>query len=255
MSFFSRGLFVAALTISSGSVTAAEPPLAPELVRLPEFKVLADRVLPPPERWHYARIGRVEFLSNASARNTQAFIRDFQDFQNVLAIISPHFLLQGELPTMIVLCGSMRDPFAIPRDQAATSLTRAIAQDRELATMVLDLEGPAAFLSAGSDEDASGYARLSDSRSVLYRSYITHVLTRMTPPPPSWMVAGTAEIYAALDFSDRWIDFGSMPRFLSAAAEGAPMLSPLSTYRPQPPASTRPTATRVRLMLPTRCWV
>src|SRR3954470_6170113 len=101
------------LTGWSAHLRAAESPpvISPNspIVELPKFEVTDSRVLPPPEKWHYAAIPGFEILSNISERNTKRFVRDLLLLQDAMTVIMPG-LGRGDVavPTRLILSGGSR---------------------------------------------------------------------------------------------------------------------------------------------------
>jgi hypothetical protein len=217
----------ALLTPARGSTFA---PLPPEIVTLPEFKVQAERPLPPPEKWTYARVGNIEFLSNASDGTTRRFVTDFRDFQNALAVISPQFQLHAELPVSVILC-ARRNAFDVFVSDKATRGRRqyatALLSDPEIAALAIDLQRQSidwpesrswfnqVFSDVGED--------LIDHREEMYREYINLVLTRLYPSMPLWLSEGLSQIYGSIDITSTWIDFGSKGVFLEPSYMTVPV--------------------------------
>lgn len=206
-------------------------PLDPEIVALPEFKVLADRVLPPPEKWHYVRIGQMEFLSNASERSTRRFISEYRDFQNALSIVSPEFLLRTELPASVILCANSR-VFDVFKSEKATRGRRhfatALLSDQEIAAIAIDLRSqlaePMRDLTWIEDvfTPASLGEQLINHSEELYREYIQLVLSRQYPTLPAWFSEGVAQIFGSMDISGKWIQFAQKGVFLEPRYETVP---------------------------------
>jgi len=183
------------------------PPVAEEVLQLPEFKVYATRELPPVEEWLYARVGSLEVLSSASDRNTRRFIRDFTTFQNVLTVIAPNAVLRAELPATAILCGDREDyRKLLPRGRGlAQAFGVTLLTDREIATIALDLERRTIGEPAREVE--------FEPTAAFYVEYTRLALERAEPGMPNWFREGFARIVGHTEFTDSWIEFGSIKPF------------------------------------------
>src|SRR5207253_1421113 len=83
-----------------------------ETVTLPDFTVTGKKDLPAPEAWQYVRLqDGMEVLSNASERASRKLLRDFQMFQQALALAWPTLgNPRAPVARTLILCGR-RDKF------------------------------------------------------------------------------------------------------------------------------------------------
>jgi hypothetical protein len=85
--------------------TAAEDVAKDAPISLPTFTVTDSRELPPPESWRHAQIPNFEILTNASDRETQRLLRDFQQFNQAIGVVWPALIGRSPTPTTLILCG------------------------------------------------------------------------------------------------------------------------------------------------------
>jgi hypothetical protein len=230
--------FVAAAATS----TPASGPLS-EVISLPEFKVYEDRPLPAPEKWDYVRVGNFEILSNTWKSTTKRFARDLSEFQIILGIISPHMLIRAEQPVMVVLCGKNNSAAAF-EVKAVIPSTRgrgtSLVRDNEIASIVVDYqtktvptEGvvPPELLGGGEPwySDWFGTSEVHSSEEFM-RQYIHLSLSQMNPRPPAWIAEGLANIYAAVDYNNKWIEIGKPRAFLREVYVSSPFPSLYNSY-------------------------
>ena len=105
-----------AATVSGFCATAPDPgPTTdtPPLV-LPKFTVNDLRELLPPESWRYARVPGLEILSQASDRETQKLLRDFQIFNEALDVVWPALKGSHPTPLSLIVCGAGKFAAFIP---------------------------------------------------------------------------------------------------------------------------------------------
>src|SRR5882762_9211692 len=85
--------------MTGGGLAAAEPTL-----ELPKYTVTTERELPPPESWHYARLGGFEVLSSAPERATRKLVGDFQNFAYAVDLVWPGLRPPDGPPAALVIC-------------------------------------------------------------------------------------------------------------------------------------------------------
>lgn len=205
----------------------AQPAPSEPVVELPQFVVTDTRDLPPPESWRYASIPGFEILSNASERESQRLIRDFELFRQALREVWP-LPQRLQRPTMLILCGSRGafDAFA-PSGHPPAELASAsrFLRSPEHSAIILDLQAKVLDVlgdDVGADPTAStDFNRISvDHNKQLYREYLFHLLSGTSPRPPAWFEEGMAQIVMAIKFSREQIVLGEIedPNTLSASA-------------------------------------
>lgn len=198
-------------------------------IELPKFVVTEMRILPEPESWRYGTIPGFEILTNASDRETQKLVREFELFRNVLDVVWP-MPNQMRTPMYLIVCGGRAkfDQFQ-PRGDGLTPqevslfLTgrnrAAIVIDAQ--TRVLDLKDSAMFNLEDGPEDFSRVRIEHDKR--LYREYVRYLLSRCDPRLPAWFEEGMTQIIMAMKFDRTSIEIGTVEpaNTISAEAEAA----------------------------------
>jgi hypothetical protein len=232
-----RPLRLFALTLTApllGFIAAAATPLPTsgplgEVISLPEFKVYEDRPLPAPEKWDYVRVGNFEILSNTSKSTTKRFARDLNEFQNVLAIVSPHMLIRAEQPVIIILCGKNNAAAAFEVKSVIPSAKgrgTSLVRDNEIASIIVDYQTktvpvdgavvvPPQNLGGGEPWYSDWFATSEVyATEEFIRQYIHLSMSQMTPRPAPWVAEGLANIYSALEYNNKWIEIGRPRAFL-----------------------------------------
>ena len=208
----SRTIVLLALVLAPGGLgtrgAAMDANLSDEIIELPKFIVTDSRVLPPPEAWRHAEIPGFEILSNASARETGRFVRDFEMLQQVVGGIWPAALLATPaVPTSLVLCarGNSFDAF-LTGDLARESrrMNSLFLQDQERAAIVIDFALSELELANGETEE-------SDPYRAFYLQYFRFLIRRMSAqPPPPWLEEGLVQLFASVDFDKKMVDFAKV---------------------------------------------
>lgn len=186
---------------AGAGATASEPP-----VELPKFEVRDSRLLPPLEPWRYASIPGFEILSSASAYETKRFTKDFLLLQEVIRTIMP-VLTRGrsDVPTAVVLCarGNGFDQFLpTERKDEAFSSNALFFENAERTAIVVDF----ALAELQLDNDTRVEA---DPYRSFYREYFRFLVRRqLGQNAPPWLEEGLVQLFAAVDFNNKWIDFG-----------------------------------------------
>jgi tetratricopeptide (TPR) repeat protein len=212
-----RCLLAAASISAAPAARRASVPVTGETVILPDFTVQGRKELPPPEAWQYGKLeDGMEVLSNASERATRKLLRDFQMFQQALALAWPAV---GEsnafLARTLILCGRREKfaDFASPdpadRDLGATS---RFVRDREQAAIIVDLQASTVQLTGLEDDGTSGATvRFEvDPDKQLYREFVRFLLTTGARRPPAWLQEGIAQIVMAMEFAPDYVKLGQL---------------------------------------------
>ena len=217
---------------------AAEEPVNQTPIELPVYTVTDSRELPPPEKWNYGRIDGFEILSNASERGTRNLVRDFQKFYQAIGIVWPGVQRPASVPAMLIICGKggKFDAFMPDGEQHPDRAMASISlRDREQAAIVIDYESKVINLvttegleavAAAPTTDADGNAIGGggdpgfevDAYRQLYREYIHFLLAGVQPRAPAWLEEGLAQIFMAMEVTDRSITVGKVedPNTISA---------------------------------------
>lgn len=201
---------------------AADPPPAAAkaevVVELPKFEVTDSRILPPPEKWHYATIPGFEILSNVSVGKTKAFVRDFLLLQDALTVLMPAFG-QGDVavPVSLILCGGPNgfDRF-VPVDRGDDIYRTNVFfyDDPERTAIIVDLAQGDVQL------DAATTAQVDPYRG-FYKEYFRHLIRHKAGHVPAWFEEGLVQLLSAIDFNKKWITFAQ----ISDATEPDPNLN------------------------------
>ncbi len=200
-----------AFIASSAAAVAAElapVPAAPgPIVELPKFEVTDSRILPPPEKWHYAAIPGFEVLSNISERETKRFVRDFLLLQDALGVLMPG-LSRGNVtvPTSLLLCGR-GDGFnrflPVDRGEDAYRTNSLFFDDPERGAIVVDFALGELALDATTTVESDPYRGF-------YKEYFRHLIRHQISHPPAWLEEGLVQMFSAIDFDQKSITFGQI---------------------------------------------
>lgn len=200
-------------------------------IQLPEFVVEAERDLPPPEVWRYAKISGFEILANSTDRETKTLVRDFQIFQRALSVVWPDAQQDTGATVSLILCGS-KDRFKDFRPAGKAGETRADAalaslffKKQEQGAIVLDLQSSsAAIVSHESlamladveleDDARRGANSASDFRidhqKQLQREYIRYLVSNGPTRAPAWFEEGLAQIFMRMRIGKKEIAIGEL---------------------------------------------
>ncbi len=210
--------------VASMAFAAEASGTADAIYELPKYTVKNPLELPAPESWRYARIPGFEVLSNASDSATQRFLKDFQVMQQVLDITWPVLRRAGRpLPTTLILTsdGQAARPFLRPAGKLVgdsdvfefeefdpddplrpkrgpSRVSSQLFSNEEQACLVLNLGG-----------EGTGQA---DPYRQFYDRYVRYLMSRFDAPSPPWLVEGVASLFAGIDYTDKWIEFGVIGR-------------------------------------------
>ncbi len=205
-------------------------------VEMPTYTVTESRDLPPPEKWNYARIDGFEVLSSASPRETKRLVQDFQRFSQAIGFVWPGVQKPAAVPAALVICGrgSKFEKFMPAGEQRPDRAMASLSlHDREQSAIVIDFETkvmnlvtPEGLAAAGTmTTDADGNTSFGtdagfevDAYRQLYREYIRFLLSGVQPRPPAWLEEGLAQIFMAMEITDRQILVGKVddPNEISA---------------------------------------
>lgn len=236
------GLIVAAMSLVGSGLTQLRADLTTvgPVVELPKFVVTDSRELPPPESWRYGTIPGFEILSNASDKQTQRLISDFELFRIALSAVwrMPD---QMHTPVLLILCGSGAkfDAFVPEQAKAGPTIARAslFLKGRNRTAIVIDTESTVInVLSPDVDDPATGVdsTRLAiEHNKQLYREYVRYMLSKSDPRLPAWFEEGMAQIVMAMKIDPKLIEFGKLedPRTVSIEAEARASLNATLTQQ------------------------
>ena len=216
----SRRLALAAACVVSLPAVgrAAEEPT----LELPKYTVTTGRELPPPERWHYARIDGFEVLSSSGEGASRKLVRDFNNFAYAVDLVWPGLRSPSGLPAALVICAqSSRFNNFLPAgfrpgeqvvvssyhgDQAALVLD---VQNKILAFKVDNASAPVRAAAIDPGAAITGPEGLTiDSYQELYREYIRFLLSRQATQPPPWLAEGLTQLLMNLHITATEISVG-----------------------------------------------
>ena len=219
-----RGGVLAALALSFSSPAAAQQPAtADRVVELPEFTVTDSPVLAEPESWRYAQVGTFEVLSNASDRNTQRLLRDFQLFTQAMRLVWPT-PVKPLAASSLILCGrgAQFDTFLPAGGERADLTTSILLRDREQVAIVADLEADRIALDPTKVvTDAAGVEYEVDHYRQLYRQYVRFLLTQSEARVPVWLEEGVAQIVMDIQLDSRTLLYGKVDTYRGTESGGA----------------------------------
>lgn len=218
---------------------AEKPSPLDEVIALPEFRVVSERPLPPPESWSYVQLGNFEVLSSAPERVTREFVGNLRDFQIILGNISHHMLIRAELPVMVILCGKpgQFQQLAGSRwPQSTAARATSLVRDNEQAAIVVDYAAPQfsdeiTFLpSAATARNQQPQPPVVARRPIhttdeFVRQYIHLALSQMSHPLPPWAAEGIANIYSDIEYNNTWIQIGLPKSFRNEYLVESPFAS------------------------------
>ena len=234
--------FLVILGVAAGSTLGGQTrsPLD-EVIALPEFKVVSERPLPPREEWSYVKLGNFEVLSSTAQKTTRDLVKDLREFQIVLSAISPHLLVQAELPVMVILCGRRGefDRFALkPTARTTGGRATTLVRDGETAAIVVDYTVPTfgeEVMLASQLDGLSSRAGLRGMDNMVIvgrreihtseefiRQYVHLSLSQMSPRMPAWAAEGLANIYSDIEYGNRSIQVGLPKSFRDEIAVEVP---------------------------------
>ncbi len=209
------------------------------VVALPAYTVTDARDLPPPEAWRHAEIPGFEILSNASDRETQRLLRDFQQFNQAIGVVWPALIGRSPTPVSLILCGrgGKFEAFVPKKADGGPSVGMAslFLRNNERSAIVVDLQAREISL-AGLDtlSNPSGVENNGsievDTYKQLYREYVHALLARSQPRMAAWLEEGLAQLLMSMKFSPTSIEFAKLedPNTVSIAQSNAAAANALS---------------------------
>lgn len=233
LSSSSRGYLLGLMGLLAAAGLAAEDAAKDIPITLPAYTVTDSRELPPPEAWRHAKIPNFEILSNASDRETQRLLRDFQQFNEAIGVVWPALIGRSPTPTTLILCGrgGKFEAFVPKKADGGPSvgLASLFLRNAERSTIIVDLQtrelGLAGLEGAGGVEN-NGFIEV-DSYKQLYREYVHSLLSRETPRMAAWLEEGLAQLLMSMKFSPTLIEFAKLedPNAVSISQANAAMLN------------------------------
>ncbi len=222
-----RAIWTLALALGVVARLAGQEPANKIPIDLPEYAVFADRELPPPEQWFYARIDGFEVLSNASEGATTHLLTEFQRFSHALSLVWPGMQADNTAPAALIVCGSGRKFEEFLPDnlrQAERATTSLGFRKGEQAAIILDHQTKILNLAMAEDVSAAPLAATAgfevDSTQQLYRAYIGFLLAGRELAPPPWFAEGLSQLFTNLRITETEISVGRVENPNLAAASG-----------------------------------
>src|ERR1051326_5330442 len=159
MSSSSFRFLVTGLSLSAVSAAFAQNKPGEQIIELPKMVVTDSRELPKQELWHYATIPGFEILTNASDKETQRLIKDFQTFCFALDVVWPGLQQKAGLPVSLIICGKggKFDSF-VPGNKRGVDVAQVslFLQDHENSAIILDFEAKTVNLASVAVAGAGG---------------------------------------------------------------------------------------------------
>ncbi len=197
-------------------------------VVLPKITVTEPLGLPELESWRYTRITGFEVLSNASVRDTQQLLADFEKFQQAVRLMWPAPLKPLAAAT-IILCGRQNkfDTFLPAGSTTGESVVPSLfLRNREQVAIVVDLQvqqvtvsDPVALLASG----GTSVEYQVDHYRQLYREYVHYLLSQGEVRPPAWLEEGLAQIIMDIELTERSLIYGKIDTHRGGATGGSPL--------------------------------
>lgn len=231
-SIYRRAIWGVALIVGAQAELGAQDAVNTQPITLPDFSIYADRELPPPESWLYARIDGFEVLSNASESRTRDMVTELQRYSYSLDLVWAGSK-PGASPAALIICGADRkfDDF-LPEDlrsgeRAFITFSR---RSRDFSALVVDEQtrslslamtevstttaAPATTASPGSDTESGASETLVDAgfqvdpQQQLLKQYVHYLLAGLRPEPAPWLAEGLAQLCGGLRITETEISLG-----------------------------------------------
>jgi len=228
---FRRAAVAAGAVFVSGFQLRAQEAATVAPTELPAFIVEESRDLPPPEAWRYASLPGVEVLSNASARETEVLLQEFEVFRRALAVVWPIGQHDAEPPVALILSardGRFRDylPAGGRGEESPVALRASVLlQQRGRTAIVLDLATKTTTLvthdalqrAAGAEADgdtapggAADLLHTVDHQRQLRREYIRQLVSGEGTRIPAWFEEGMAQLFMSMRIERNQIVFAKV---------------------------------------------
>jgi len=201
-------------------LSGREAPANSEPINLPEFNVVGQRELPPPETWYYTRIAGQEVLSSTSRRRTEDMARDLTQLLHALDLTGTSLLPKQSVPLRIVISGRSDEFLSL-----APHVLESGEVDPESATLggpespILVLNAAARSLDAlapgdtpNDDADTSESSapanRAANTIRRLQIGYLRALLAQPRPALPPWFIEGVANVLAWVRITENSVTLG-----------------------------------------------
>lgn len=196
-------------------------------VELPEFNVIGERELPPPEAWHYARLEGFEVLSSASEAKTRSMVTELQRYAYALNAVWPGMKPNRAAPAALIICGDTVKFGKFRPENRGASTTSFSLHTRDFSALVLNegaklvglaaddlLAAPTAAAVTGSEtgetttEMGVDLGFRVDPQAQLQREYVRFILAGLEPAPAPWLSEGLAQLCGRLRITETEISLG-----------------------------------------------
>ncbi|MBA4135814.1 MAG: hypothetical protein C0518_00695 [Opitutus sp.] len=217
-----RAVWATALILGAAMrLSGQEKPANSTPIDLPEFNVVAERELPPPETWHYARVAGQEVLSSASPRRTKQLAQDLTDLLHALELSSTRLLPANPAPLRIVITGGTEQfnslaPRALESgtEDPETALLGRPEQPVlviNAAAQALDFDRDGQDAAEPDSEDAAmPSVRRANATRNLQLGYLRAWLAQPRPPLPPWLTEGVAQVLAWARVTETSVTLGQV---------------------------------------------
>lgn len=217
----SRAVWATALILGATLRLAGQAPAVNSTpVNLPEFNVVGERELPPPETWYYTKVAGQEVLSSASRTHTEQMARDLTRLLHALDLTGTTLLPKQKIPLRIVISGQA-DQFLKLAPQALefgeTDPETAALGGPENPILVINSAARSLDEAAADDdvnaEPGSAEARTPEMRAAavirnLRVNYFRTVLGQQRPPLPAWFIEGLSQVLTWVRITENSVTLG-----------------------------------------------
>lgn len=215
-----RAVWATALIVGAAlRLVGQENPVNAQPVNLPEFNVVGERELPPPETWYYTKIAGQEVLSSASPARTEQMARDVVRVLHALELTGTSLLPRTKVPVRMLITGREGDFSAfVPQlhETDEEEIWSAMLGGPENPVLVINERsrslGYSGEVESSDDESAPEAAmpedRASDAARHLRLGYFRAVLSQQRPALPEWFIEGVAQTLAWVRITEHSVTLG-----------------------------------------------
>lgn len=215
-----RAVWATALIVGATlRLVGQEKPVNTAPVNLPEFNVVGERELPPPETWYYTRIAGQEVLSSASRSRTEQMARDVTRVLHALDLTGTTLLPRNKAATRMLITGREGNFSSFAPELKETDedeVWSAMLGGPENPVLIINERsrslGYSAEAESGDDESgpeaATPAERAADAARHLQVGYFRAVLSRQRPALPAWFIEGVAQMLARVRITDHSVTLG-----------------------------------------------
>jgi hypothetical protein len=218
-----RAVWATALVLGAAMrLSGQDKPANTAPVNLPEFNVVAERELPPPETWYYAKIAGQEVLSSASQRRTEQLATDLARLLHALELSGTRLLPTTPAPLRIVITGETEQFNSLASRALESGIEdpeTAMLGRPEQPVLVINAAAHALDFSArdqdantesGSEDAAAPAVRAANATRNLQLGYLRVRLAQPRPPLPPWLIEGVAQVLAWARITETSVTLGQV---------------------------------------------